>query len=209
MAAIFGKKLGMTQVFEPDGRRVPVTVIQAGPCVVTQIKTTKTDSYSAIQVGFLGRELKKVNKPMQGHLARAGQKTAYRVLGEFRMEDTSAYELGQEIRADVFSAGDIVDVVGRGKGKGFAGTIKRYNFGRGPMTHGSKNKRPPGSIGTSATPARVIPGKKMPGHMGDHRVTIQRLRIQEVDVERNLILIQGAVPGGANNIVTIKTSVKA
>ena len=209
MAAIFAKKLGMTQVFEEDGRRVPVTVLEAGPCVIVQVKTPKTDKYSAIQIGFAEKDLKKVNKPMSGHFKEAGLKTGFRVLGEIRVGKTNEYEPGQVIKADIFKSGDLVDVTGKSKGKGFAGTIKRYNFGRGPMTHGSRNKRPPGSIGTSATPARVIPGKKMPGHLGDHKVTIQRLRIFDVDIERNLIFIEGAVPGGRNNIVTIKTSVKA
>ena len=209
MASLFGKKIGMTQMFEENGRRVPVTVIEAGPCVITQIKTPETDNYSAIQVGFIELDAKRLNKPMTGHFSKLGQKGGFRVLGEFRVDDTAAYELGQVLRADLFKPGDIVDVTGKSKGKGFAGTIKRYNFHRGPMTHGSKNKRPPGSIGTSATPARVIPGRKMPGHLGDCQVTVQRLRIQEVDLDRNLILIEGAVPGGKNNIVAIKTSAKA
>jgi large subunit ribosomal protein L3 len=207
MAAIFGKKVGMTQVFESDGRRVPVTVLEAGPCVVLQIKTPDTDQYSAIQVGFLENDFKKVNKPMKGHFSKVG-KTGYRVIGEIRVADPGEYELGQVITAEVFKAGDVVDVTGKSKGKGFAGTIKRYNFARGPMTHGSKNKRPPGSVGTSATPARVIPGRKMPGHMGDHRTTIQRVQVHAVDLERNLILIHGAVPGGRNNVVMVKSTVK-
>lgn len=209
MAAIFAKKLGMSQIFEDDGRCVPVTILEAGPCVVVQVKTPDTDQYSAIQIGFDEKDLKKVNKPMTGHFKKSGLDNGFRVLGEIRVNKSEEYELGQVIKADIFKSGDLVDVTGKSKGKGFAGTIKRYNFGRGPMTHGSKNKRPPGSIGTSATPSRVIPGKKMPGHMGDHRVTIQRLRIFDVDIERNLIFIEGAVPGGRNNIVTIKTSVKA
>ena len=209
MAAIFAKKLGMSQIFEDDGRCVPVTILEAGPCVVVQVKTPDTDQYSAIQIGFDVKDLKKVNKPMTGHFKKSGLDNGFRVLGEIRVNKSEEYELGQVIKADIFKSGDLVDVTGKSKGKGFAGTIKRYNFGRGPMTHGSKNKRPPGSIGTSATPSRVIPGKKMPGHMGDHRVTIQRLRIFDVDIERNLIFIEGAVPGGRNNIVTIKTSVKA
>lgn len=209
MAAIFAKKLGMSQIFEDDGRCVPVTILEAGPCVVVQVKTPDTDQYSAIQIGFDEKDLKKVNKPMTGHFKKSGLDNGFRVLGEIRVNKSEEYELGQVIKADIFKSGDLVDVTGKSKGKGFAGTIKRYNFSRGPMTHGSKNKRPPGSIGTSATPSRVIPGKKMPGHMGDHRVTIQRLRIFDVDIERNLIFIEGAVPGGRNNIVTIKTSVKA
>lgn len=207
MAAIFGKKIGMTQAFEESGRRVPLTVIEAGPCYVVQIKTQKTDKYSAVQLGFDERDPKKVNKPMTAHFAKAG-KAAFRVLAEVRVDDPSAYALGQAITADIFKSGDIVDVTGKSKGKGFAGTIKRYNFHRGPMTHGSKNKRPPGSVGTSATPSRVVPGRKMPGHMGDAQVTIQRVRIHDVDLERNLIFIEGAVPGGRNNILRIKTSVK-
>lgn len=209
MAAIYGKKLGMTQLFEDDGRRVPVTVVEAGPNVVVQVKSPDTDRYSAVQVGFLEKDAKRVNKPTLGHLKNAGVDGGFYFLGEIRVEDSSEYSPGQEIKADVFKAGDIVDVVGKSKGKGFAGTIKRYNFGRGPMTHGSKNKRPPGSIGTSATPSRVLPGKKMPGHMGDARTTIQRIRVHDVDIERNLIFLEGSVPGGRNNIVKIKTSVKA
>ena len=209
MAAIFGKKLGMTQVFEESGRRVPVTVIEAGPCVVTQLKTPKKDKYSAIQVGFIEKDIKKMNKPAAGHFDKAGLKVGFRHLGELRVEDVSEYKVGQVLRADVFKPGDVVDVTGKSKGKGFAGTIKRYNFGRGPMTHGSKNKRPPGSVGTSATPSHVIPGRPMPGHMGDRRTTIQRVRIHDVDLERNLLLIEGAVPGGRNNIVTIISTVKA
>ncbi len=209
MAAIYGKKLGMTQLFEEDGRRVPVTVIEAGPNVVLQVKTPEKDSYSAVQIGFESIDKKKVNKAQKGHFAKAGQKDGFRTVAEIPVEDDSSYEPGQEIKADVFKAGDVVDVTGTSKGKGFAGTIKRYNFGRGPMTHGSKNKRPPGSMGTSATPSRIIPGKKMPGHMGNATVTIQKVRVQEVDVEKNLIFIEGAVPGGKNNIVSIKTSVKA
>lgn len=209
MAAIYGKKLGMTQLFEEGGRCVPVTVIEAGPNVVTQIKTLKSDSYSAIQIGFQEIDLKKVNKPMKGHFTGAGTKTGFRTVAEIRVDDSTSFELGQKIKADIFKGGDIVDVTGTSNGKGFAGTIKRYNFARGPMTHGSRNKRPPGSVGTSATPSRIIPGKKMPGQMGNAKVTIQRVRIYDVDLERNLIFIEGAVPGGKNNIVAIKTSVKA
>ena len=207
MAAIYGRKIGMTQVFEESGRRVPVTVIEAGPNVVLQVKTMNKERYSAIQVGFLEKDLKKFNKPQNGHFAKVG-KTGYVFVGEIRLEDVSGYKPGDKVMADVFSAGDLVDVTGKSKGKGFAGTIKRYNFGRGPMTHGSKNKRPPGSIGTSATPSRVLPGKKMPGHLGDARVTTQRVKIHGVDLERNLILIEGAVPGGRNNIIQIKSTVK-
>jgi large subunit ribosomal protein L3 len=209
MAALYGKKLGMTQLFEDDGRCVPVTVVEAGPCTVIQVKSPTSDKYSAIQVGFGKVDLKKVNKPMTGHLKTAGLDNGFSVIGEFRVADSSEYQVGQVISADIFKAGDIVDVTGTSKGKGFAGTIKRYNFARGPMTHGSKNKRPPGSIGTSATPSRVLPGKKMPGHMGNARVTVQKVRVHDVDIERNLIFIEGGIPGSRNNFVAIKTSVKA
>lgn len=207
MKAILGKKIGMTQVFTPEGVLVPVTAVLAGPCVVTQVKTKDTDGYDAIQVGFGDVKASKVNKPAQGHFSKVGV-AAKRYLREFRVEDASAYENGAEIQADVFAAGDKIDVTGKGKGKGFAGTIKRYGHHRGPMTHGSKHKRKTGSIG-AAGPSHVFKGHRMPGRAGNLKNTIQNLEIVKVDVENNLILIKGSIPGPKKGLVIIKESVKA
>ncbi len=206
--AIMAKKIGMTQVFAENGTMVPVTVLEAGPCVVVQKKTTENDGYEAIQVGFVDAKAKHVVKPVQGHFEKAGV-TAKKFVKEFRLEDVSAYEVGAEIKADVFAAGDKVDASGVSKGKGFQSTIKRYNASRGPMGHGSKSHRVVGSMGSSATPSRVKKGKKMPGHMGSENVTIQNLEIVRADAEKNLILIKGAVPGAKGSILMIKDSVKA
>ena len=195
--AILTTKVGMTQVFSEDGVLTPVTVLQAGPCVVTQVKTVENDGYSAVQVGFGDIREKLVNKPKKGHFAKAGV-TAKRFLKEFRLEDAESYTLGQEIKADVFAAGDKVDATAKSKGKGFQGAIKRHGQSRGPMAHGSKYHRHAGSNGSATTPGRVFKGKHMPGHMGAVRVTVQNLEVVSVDAEKNLILVKGAVPDQRN-----------
>ena len=206
--AILTTKVGMTQVFSEDGVLTPVTVLQAGPCVVTQVKTVENDGYSAVQVGFGDIREKLVNKPKKGRFAKAGV-TAKRFLKEFRLEDAESYTLGQEIKADVFAAGDKVDATAKSKGKGFQGAIKRYGQSRGPMAHGSKYHRHAGSNGSATTPGRVFKGKHMPGHMGAVRVTVQNLEVVSVDAEKNLILVKGAVPGPKKSLVMLKESVKA
>ena len=206
--AILTTKVGMTQVFSEDGVLTPVTVLQAGPCVVTQVKTVENDGYSAVQVGFGDIREKMVNKPKKGHFAKAGV-TAKRFLKEFRLEDAESYTLGQEIKADVFAAGDKVDATAKSKGKGFQGAIKRHGQSRGPMAHGSKYHRHAGSNGSATTPGRVFKGKHMPGHMGAVRVTVQNLEVVSVDAEKNLILVKGAVPGPKKSLVMLKESVKA
>ena len=207
MKAILGKKIGMTQMFSPEGKAVPVTVIEAGPCVVVQTKTTDNDGYEAIQVGF--DEIKEVrtNKPQNGHFAKANVKPM-RYLREFRVESAAEYQLGQELKADVFTVGDAVDVTGTSKGKGFQGPIKRHGQSRGPMAHGSKYHRRTGSLGAMGN-NRVFIGHKLPGRMGNDKVTVQNLEVVKVDAERNLILVKGAIPGAKKSLVTIKTSVKA
>jgi len=197
----------MTQVFTEDGQAVAVTAIEAGPCVVVRKKTPETDGYSAIQVGFMGVKERKVNRPDRGQFAKAQIKPT-RWLREFRVEDPDQYEIGQEIRADVFQEGDLIDVTGISKGKGFAGGIKRHNFHRGPMAHGSKYHRRPGSLGAKG-PARVFKGRKEPGRLGGERVTVQRLKIVKVYPEKNVILVKGAVPGPRRGLLTIRDSVKA
>ena len=206
--AILTTKVGMTQVFSEDGVLTPVTVLQAGPCVVTQVKTVENDGYSAVQVGFGDIREKLVNKPKKGHFAKAGV-TAKRFLKEFRLEDAESYTLGQEIKADVFAAGDKVDATAKSKGKGFQGAIKRHGQSRGPMAHCSKYHRHAGSNGSATTPGRVFKGKHMPGHMGAVRVTVQNLEVVSVDAEKNLILVKGAVPGPKKSLVMLKESVKA
>ena len=206
--AILTTKVGMTQVFSEDGVLTPVTVLQAGPCVVTQVKTVENDGYSAVQVGFGDIREKLVNKPKKGHFAKAGV-TAKRFLKEFRLEDAESYTLGQEIKADVFAAGDKVDATAKSKGKGFQGAIKRHGQSRGPMAHGSKYHRHAGSNGSATTPGRVFKGKHMPGHMGHVQVTVQNLEIVRVDTENNLLLVKGAVPGPKKSLVTIKETVKS
>jgi large subunit ribosomal protein L3 len=204
--AILGTKLGMLQIFDEAGRVAPVTVIQAGPCVVTQKKTKENDGYEAIQVGFQPARDKLLTKPQRGHFIKQGV-GAMRHLKEFRLEDISAYELGQEIKADIFAAGDVVDVTGISKGKGFQGSIKRHGFHRGPMAHGSKYHRRNGSLGAKG-PARVFPGRKGPGRMGGDVVTIQGLKVVRVDAGKDLILLKGAVPGAKKGVILIKNSVK-
>lgn len=199
---IIGTKLGMTQVFDEQGKSVPVTVIHAGPCPVTQIKNQQTDGYTAVQIGYGDVKAKALNKPLLGHLAKSST-TPVRHLQEYRVDNSSEYELGQQLKADLFSPGQIVDVIGTSIGKGFAGYQKRHNFKRGPMAHGSKNHRLPGSTGAGTTPGRVFPGKRMAGRLGGKRVTIRKLTVVKVDAERNLILIKGAIPGKPGAIVSI------
>ena len=206
--AILTTKVGMTQIFNEDGVLTPVTVLQAGPCVVTQVKTVENDGYSAIQVGFGDIREKLVNKPMKGHFAKAGV-APKRFVREFRLEDAESYAVGQEIKADVFAAGDKIDATAKSKGKGFQGAIKRHGQSRGPMTHGSKYHRHAGSNGSATTPGRLFKGKKMPGHMGAVRVTVQNLEVVRVDAEQNLILVKGAVPGPKKSLVMIKESTRA
>ena len=200
---IVGKKLGMTQLFDANGNVVPVTVIEAGPCVISQKKTAENDGYEAVQVGFGDLKAGKVNKPQKGHFAK-GDVAPKKVLREFRFEDVSGMNVGDIIKADVFAEGDAVDVRGTSKGKGYAGTIKRWNFSRGPMTHGCRNQRKPGSIGQCAYPARVRKGLHMYGHMGNERVTVKNLKLVRVDAEQNLMLVKGAVPGGKNGLVQVR-----
>ena len=206
--AILATKVGMTQIFNEDGVLTPVTVLQAGPCVVTQIKTVENDGYSAVQVGFADKRAKLVNKPMKGHFDKAG--VSYkRYIKEFKFENAADYTLAQEIKADIFEAGDKVDATAISKGKGFQGAIKRHGQHRGPMAHGSKFHRHQGSNGACSDPSKVFKGKGMPGHMGAKRITIQNLEIVKVDVENNLLLVKGAVPGPKKSLVTIKETVKA
>ena len=206
--AILATKVGMTQIFNEDGTLVPVTVLQAGPCAVTQIKTVENDGYSAVQVGFADKREKLVNKPMKGQFDKAG--VSYkRFVREFRFEDAESYELAQEIKADIFTAGEKVDATAISKGKGFQGAIKRHGQSRGPMAHGSKYHRHAGSNGACSDPSRVFKGKKMAGHMGNKKVTVQNLEIVRVDAENNLLLVKGAVPGPKKSLVTIKETVKS
>ena len=189
--ALIGKKLGMSQMFSPDGEVTPVTVIQVGPCTVTQIKSVDSDGYNAVQLGFGEKKPQRTKKPLLGHFKKSG-KGPFAVLREVRVDDVGEFELGQEVSADIFQVGELVHVIGRSKGKGFAGTIKRWNFSRGPMSHGGMNKRAPGSIGCSATPARVVKGRKMPGQMGNRRETVKGLMVVDVRPEENIILITKA-----------------
>lgn len=205
--AILGTKIGMTQIFNEQGVAIPVTVVEAGPCVVLQKKDAKNDGYDAIQVGYSSCNEKKVNLPQKGHFKKANVKPL-RFIKEFRFENNDQFEVGQEIKAETFQTGDVVDVVGTSKGKGFAGSVKRNNFARGSMGHGSKYHRRTGSLGAKG-PARVFRGRKMPGRLGGERVTIQSLTVAKVYPERNLILIKGAIPGPRRGLVIIKNSVKA
>ena len=207
--AILGRKLGMTQIFTEEGRVVPVTVVESGNNFVLQNKTDETDGYNAVQIGFGDIKEKNVTKPLKGQFEKAGVK-AVRFIREMRLSAPSEYNVGDTIGVDIFAAGDLVDVVGTSKGKGFAGGIKRHNFARGPMGHGSKSHREPGSTGAmiSGPGGRVLKGKKLPGRMGGERVTVQRLTIVRVDTDRNLILIKGAIPGPKKGFVVIKDTVK-
>ncbi len=205
---ILGKKVGMTQIFDKNGIVIPVTVIEAGPCSVVQVKTVETDGYNAIQIGFGEIKEKKINKPDAGHFKKAGVK-AVRNLREFRLEDVSDVKVGDEIKVDTFAEGDSVDIQGTTKGKGFQGVIKRHGQSRGPMGHGSMYHRRPGSMGSTSTPGRVFKGKKLPGHMGVNTVTIQNLKIVKVDTDKNVILVKGSVPGNKYSVLKIRSSVKA
>ncbi|MCT4544425.1 MAG: 50S ribosomal protein L3 [Vallitalea sp.] len=206
--AIMAKKIGMTQIFAENGELIPVTVLEAGPCTVTQVKTMENDGYESVQVGFGEVKEKHTNKPMQGHFNKAGV-SFKKHIKEFRLDNASEFEVGNEIKVDVFESGDKVDVSGVSKGKGYQGSIKRHNQSRGPMGHGSKSHRVSGSMGGASSPARVFKGKKLPGHMGSENVTVQNLEVVKVDVENNLLLIKGAVPGPKKSIVTVISSVKA
>jgi large subunit ribosomal protein L3 len=208
MKGLIGKKLGMTQIFDDEGRRIPVTVVEAGPCVVIQKKTVAKDGYNAIQVGFAAKDLARSNRPLMGHCKTAAQ-GAFSYLRELRLDDIDQYNVGDTISADIFNVGEIIDVTGTSIGKGFQGVVKRWGFKGGRSTHGSRFHRAPGSIGCSATPARVFKNKKMPGQMGNERVTVQNLQIARVDANDNLLLIKGAVPGSTNGLVLIRNSVKA
>jgi large subunit ribosomal protein L3 len=199
---ILGTKLGMTQVFDEEGRAIPVTIVQAGPCTVTQIKTKQTDGYTAVQVGYQEVKPKALSKPEIGHFAKSSA-PPLRHLREYRLDDTSEFELGQAVSANLFTNGQIVDVSGTSIGRGFAGYQKRHNFKRGPMAHGSKNHRQPGSTGAGTTPGRTFPGKRMAGRLGGDRVTIRKLEVVRVDADRNLLLIKGAVPGKPGALLSI------
>jgi len=204
--AILARKVGMTQVFDEQGRVIPVTVLEAGPCRVVQVKNEDTDGYNSIQIGFLEKKEQRVNKPLKGHFQKGNVKPL-RFLREFRVEDASQFKTGQEIKADSFSAGDYVDVSAVARGKGFAGSIKRMGFSRGPKTHGSHYHRGPGSLG-SVAPARVFKGRRLPGRMGGWRRTIQSLLVVESDADKNLLLVRGSVPGPRGGLVEIKEAVK-
>ena len=207
MKGILGKKVGMTQIFTEHGEVIPVTVVEAGPVVVTQIKTTENDGYTAIQVGFGDAKEKSLNKPQKGHLAAAN--TLKKHLKEFRVDSVEEYTVGQEIKADLFAAGELIDVTGISKGKGFQGPIKRHGQSRGPETHGSRYHRRPGSMGACSYPGRVFKNKKLAGHMGSVKVTVQNLEVVRVDADKNFILVKGAIPGAKGSVVTIKEAVKA
>lgn len=206
---ILGKKIGMTQIFSADGKVIPVTVVEASPNMVAQVKTMDNDGYNAVQLGFGTVKDNKITKPKKGHLDKAGIKPV-RFIREMRLSGASEMTAGDSVAVDIFTAGDCVDVTGTSKGKGFAGSIKRHNFSRGPMAHGSKSHREPGSMGPriSGGGGKVFKGKKLPGRMGGERVTVQRLTVARVDVDRNLILIRGALPGPKNSLVFVKSTVK-
>ena len=200
LQGFLGKKIGMTQLFREDGRVIPVTVIEAGPCVVTQVKTKETDGYEAIQLGY--GDVKRRNKPEAGHLKDS---RLSRYLREVTTDDTSEFTVGQTIGVDIFQAGEKIDVIGKSKGRGFAGTMKRWDFGGGPRTHGQSDRaRAPGSIGGGTTPGKVYKGLKMSGHMGNRRITVKGLEIVEIDAERNLLMIKGGIPGATNSLVQIR-----
>ena len=206
--AIIGKKIGMTQIFDETGKVIPVTAIEAGPCVIAQIKTVETDGYDAVQLGFGDVKESKVNKPVKGHYAKLGI-APKKHLREFRLDSLEGLKVGDELKADVFAVGDSVDIQGTSKGKGFQGVIKRHGQSRGPMGHGSMYHRRPGSMGSTSTPGRVFKGKKLPGHMGRVTVTIQNLDVVRVDMDKNVILVKGSVPGPKGAILKVKSAVKA
>ena len=205
---LIGKKLGMTQIFDEQGKVIPVTVIEAGPCVVAQVKTVETDGYNAIQLGFGDVKESKINKPEKGHFAKS-KLTPKKHLREFRLDSVENINVGDELKADTFTAGDQLDIQGTSKGKGFQGVIKRHGQSRGPMGHGSMYHRRPGSMGSTSTPGRVFKGKKLPGHMGSQTITIQNLEVVRVDLDKNVILVKGSVPGAKGAILKLKTSVKS
>ena len=207
MKGILGKKLGMTQIFTEEGIVVPVTVVEAGPNVVTQVKTVEKDGYNAIQVGFEDAKEKSLNKPQKGHLAAANVLKKH--LKEFRVDAVEEFTVGQEIKADLFAAGEKIDVTGTSKGKGFQGPIKRHGQSRGPESHGSRYHRRPGSMGACSFPGRVFKNKKLAGHMGSVKVTVQNIEVVRVDADKNLILVKGAIPGPKGSMVTIKEAVKS
>jgi large subunit ribosomal protein L3 len=204
MAGLIGKKVGMTQIFDDEGRVVPVTVVEAGPCPVVQVKTTETDGYSAVQLGFGAQKDIRASKAEKGHAGKAGVEAAPRLLREFPLGEGEAYELGQEITVEVLEAGDNVKVTGTAKGRGFQGVVKRYGFRGRPATHGHPMSRTPGSMGPGTDPSRVIKGKKLPGQMGGNRVTIRNLEVVKIDAEKNLVFLKGAVPGAKNSYVLIR-----
>ena len=208
MKTVIGKKVGMTQIFDEKGKVIPVTVIEAGPCLVAQVKSVETDGYNAIQLGFGDVKESKLNKPEKGHFAKA-KLALKKHLREFRLDSVDGVNVGDEIKVDTFQAGDKIDVQGTSKGKGFQGVIKRHGQSRGPMGHGSMYHRRPGSMGPTSTPGRVFKGKKLPGHMGRVTVTIQNLDVVKVDLDKNAILVKGSVPGAKGAILKLKTSVKA
>lgn len=203
--AILGRKLGMSQIFTPEGEVIPVTVVEAGPCPVVQIKTTEKDGYSAIQIGFGEIKEKNVNKPISGHYGKIAPK---RYLREFRLNEDEKFEIGQEIKCDVFQKGDKVDVTGKTRGRGFTGTVQRWNTHIGPKAHGSGYHRGVGSMSACSDPSRVFKNKRMPGHYGNEQVTVKNLEIAKVDSERNLLLIKGGIPGTKNSLVTVKKTLK-
>lgn len=200
---ILAIKLGMSRIFGEDGTVIPVTVLKAGPCIVTQKKTTEVDGYNAIQVGFLEKKVSRTNKPLLGHFKKSGDKAFYHVK-EFPIDDTETLEVGQKVTVEMFKPGELVHVTGVSKGRGFAGVIKRWGFRRHPETHGSTSHRRPGSIGGSSFPSRVIKGKRMPGHMGSERVTVKNLKVIDVRAEQNLLLLKGAVPGSRKSLIIVK-----
>jgi len=206
--ALIGRKVGMTQIFDEKGKIIPVTAIEVGPCTVTQIKTVEQDGYQAVQLGFEDVKETKLNKPDLGKFTK-GKLTPKKHLREFRLDSIEGLNVGDELKADVFEVGDKVDIQGTSKGKGFQGVIKRHGQHRGPMGHGSMYHRRPGSMGSTSTPGRVYPGKKLPGHMGQETVTIQNLEVVKVDTDKNVILVKGSVPGAKKSILKIKSSVKA
>ncbi len=206
--AILGKKIGMTQIFTEDGRLIPVSVIEAGPCRVVQKKTEEVDGYKAVQVGFENKKERKANKPEQGHFKKAGV-PVMKYLKEFKLENAAELNVGDELTVAQFEAGELVDVTGTSKGHGYAGTIKRWGTHRGPMTHGSHYHRGPGSLGACSDPSRVFKGKKMPGHYGVDKVTIQNLDLVKIDSERNLLLVKGSIPGPKGGLVVVRNAVKA
>ena len=205
---LIGKKIGMTQIFDEKGLVIPVTVIEAGPCVVAQVKTVETDGYDAIQLGFGEVKAKHINKPEMGHFAKS-KLEAKKYLREFRLDDISTFKVGDVVTADIFAAGEKVDIQGTSKGKGFQGVIKRHGQHRGPMGHGSMYHRRPGSMGATSTPGRVFKGKKLPGHMGRVTITIQNLDVIRVDMDKNVILVKGSVPGPKGAILKVKSAIKA